>query len=140
MKLPYYTVITDKVEFADSKMCRIRLNSKYENHKALIAHEEMHVLQWYVGILLVSPASFAFAWYTPYDLIGLIGCALGFFAKGLAYTFSPKIRYELEIMAYRAQAQNSENAERSAKYLAGVIKRHYKTKETEEEILVRLLS
>lgn len=102
MKLPHYKVITDKVIFGDSKMCRIRINPHYTDDKGLLAHEERHVKQWYIS-MLISLVVCTGIW-----LLGYRDIALGLFIisacfKDLLYMIWPWFRLKLEIDAARAQ-------------------------------------
>lgn len=102
MKLPYYLKVTDEVTHADSKLCRIRINPKYKNNAGLIAHEEMHIKQWYwcmFPMLILC----VIAWFCGYQHIGFYGAIAAVFLKGLLYTFVPMVRLAFEVQAYRKQ-------------------------------------
>ena len=119
MKLPYYLKVTDSVKYADSKMCRIRINPDYENHEGLIAHEYEHVKQWYAFLAPFLIAAIV-CWFTYSEQIAIGITTFAFAAKDLAYTFIKPIRFELEARAYRKQleVQGPQNLEVFAKALA----------------------
>lgn len=119
MKLPYYLKVTDDVKYADSKMCRVRINPDYEDHKGLIAHEEEHIKQWYTFLIPLLIAA-AVCWFTYSEQIAVGIATFAFVAKDLAYTFIKPIRFELEARAYRKQleVQGPQNLEVFAKALA----------------------
>lgn len=110
MRLPYYTVITDKVKYGDSKLCRVRLNPAYADDKGLIAHEEKHIEQWYKSLLVVLFVC-AGLWAGGRADIAFIVGALGLSAKDLLYTFWPWFRLKMEVQAYKAQLQVSDRPE-----------------------------
>lgn len=64
IKLPYYKKVTEDVPVGDSKMLRIRLNPKYENHEGTVTHEETHIQHWYIGfiICLCIAIAVSFVW------------------------------------------------------------------------------
>lgn len=119
MKLPYYLKVTDDVKYADSKMCRIRINPDYENHEGLMAHEYEHVKQWYAFLAPFLIAAIV-CWFTYSDSIAIALAFFSLLAKGLAYTFIKGVRFELEARAYRKQleVQGPQNLEVFAKALA----------------------
>ena len=119
MKLPYYLKVTDKVKYADSKMFRIRINPKYEEHEGLMAHEYEHIKQFYtvfIPLMIIA----AFTWFNYRQDVGLVIGVLAFVCKDLAYTFIKKVRFALEARAYRKQleVQGPQNLEVFAKALA----------------------
>ena len=118
MKLPYYLKVTDKVKYADSKLCRVRINPKYKDHKGLLAHEEEHIKQWYTAMIPLLIIA-AITWFTYRQDLGLAIGVLAITAKDLAYTFIDKVRFKLEARGYRAQmkAMGSNNLEHYAKLL-----------------------
>lgn len=119
MKLPYYLKVTDAVKYADSKMCRVRINPDYEDHKGLLAHEEEHIKQWYTAMIPLLIIA-VITWFTYRQDLGLAIGVLAITAKDLAYTFIKRVRFELEARAYRKQleVQGPQNLEVFAKALA----------------------
>lgn len=134
----YYLKVTDKVKYADSKLCRIRINPQHKDDKGLMAHEEMHIKQWYafmLPLLLVT----IFTWFNYREDVALGLGLLAVLAKDLLYTAIPSVRYRLEIMAYREQVKHSKDKEVFADYLADVILEHYNTKDSKSKIVKKLL-
>lgn len=102
MNLPYYLKVTDSVKYADSKMCRIRINPDYEKHEGLMAHEEEHIKQWYsflAPFLIVAIV----CWFTYSEQIAIGLFFFSLMAKDLTYTLIKPARVWLEARAYRAQ-------------------------------------
>lgn len=134
----YYLKVTDKVEYADSKLCRVRINPSYKDDKGLIAHEEMHIKQWYafmLPLLLIA----TFSWFNYREDVALSVGMLAVFAKDLLYTTIPFVRYRLELMAYKEQLKHAPNREATADRFADVILEHYDTKDSKYKIVKKLL-
>ena len=118
--LPYYYKLSDKTKVGDSKLIRVRINPDYQDNDAVLAHEETHVLQWYVGCFIGLVLAVAVYWLTlsfnAAYWVGLIGIC----SKDLLYTFSKKARLYMEVSAYRAQMKKErvDYAELYAKYLS----------------------
>lgn len=119
MKLPYYLQVTDKVEYADSKMFRVRINPEYRDNAGLIAHEETHVMQWYMVFVPLMVLAIC-CWFIYRQDAALVLGVMAFTLKDLMYTFIPKARLYLEIEAHKAQmdAVNSINYEYYAELIA----------------------
>lgn len=119
MKLPYYLQVADAVKYADSKLCRIRINPDYENHEGLMAHEYEHVKQWYAVFLPLILAAII-TWLSGAKVFAIALAVLAILGKDLAYTFIRRVRFELEARAYRKQleVQGPQNLEVFAKALA----------------------
>ena len=135
MKPFYYLKVTDEVEYADSKMFRVRINPEYENHAGLIAHEETHVKQWYMVFIPLMVLAIC-CWFIYREDVAVVLGVLAFTLKELMYTFVPKARLYLEIEAYKAQmdAVDSINYD----YYAELICNHYNLNVDKEEVIERL--
>lgn len=119
MKLPYYLQVTDKVNFADSKLFRLRVNPKHVDDAGLIAHELTHVKQWY-ACMLPALSMCLVAWFMGYEQFGFYGSLASIFIKGLLYTFVPQARQLFEVQAYRKQieVEGDQHIEEYAELLA----------------------
>ena len=133
----YYLKVTDKVEFADSKLCRIRINPSFKGNKGLLAHEEMHVKQWYAFMLPLLVVA-AFLWFNYRQDVGLCVALLAIFAKDLLYTAVPRIRYELEVMAYREQVKHAADKAKAAEHFADIIIEHYDVPDSRQKLVNKL--
>lgn len=138
MILPYYLKVTDKVKYADSKLCRVRINPKYKKDKGLIAHEEAHIKQWYISMLPLMLVAL-FTWFNYREDVALGLGILAISAKDLVYTTIPSVRYRLELMAYRKQLEHAVDKEDTANRFAEVILEHYDTRDSKSEIVKKLL-
>lgn len=135
MKFPYYKKVTDKVEYADSKMFRVRINPEYQDNAGLIAHEEKHIEQWYTFFLPLAILAVC-SWFLYREDVGLCLAVLSFTLKDLLYTFVAKFRLWAEVKAHKSQmdAINSTNYD----YYAGLIANNYNIDINKEEV-VKLL-
>lgn len=119
IKLPYYKKVTEDVPVGDSKMLRIRLNPKYENHEGTVTHEETHIQHWYIGFIIclciAIAVSFVWGWNVAMWFV-----VLGVGLKDLLYTFSRKARLKMEVAAYKNQiaVEDGDYSELYAEYLA----------------------
>lgn len=134
----YYLKVTDKVKFADSKLCRIRINPAFKDNKGLIAHEEMHVKQWYAFMLPLLAVA-AFLWFNYRQDAGLAVAILAIFAKDLLYTISSRVEYELEVMAYREQVKHAVDKPKAAEHFADVIIEHHITNDSRDKLVSKLV-
>lgn len=134
----YYLKVTDKVKYADSKLCRIRINPSYKDDEGLIAHEEMHIKQWYAFMLPIMLVTI-FTWFNYRQDVALGLGLLAIFAKDLVYTVIPSVRYRLEVMAYREQVKHAIDKQKAAEHFADVILEHYDTKDSKSKIVKKLL-
>lgn len=81
----------------------IRIRPKYRNDKGIHVHEELHVTQWWCGVLIgllvaVALSFGSWAGYWPFALI--IGAGLHPLAYGAIWQY----RLMCEVACYRAQA------------------------------------
>jgi hypothetical protein len=140
MGLPHYVQITDKTEYGDSKLFRIRLNPKYKDDKGLFVHEYTHVKQWYVGLavgLVISLIVYLTSYRPDYTFYSL--CVAPFW-KGMAYTFIKPCRLYLEVAAFSNQItiEPVEHHEYFIEEYARSISENYNLSITKEESAKRL--
>jgi hypothetical protein len=127
MRLPHYVQITDKTEYGDSKLFRIRLNPKYKDDKGLMLHEYTHVKQFYTGLALgLVLAVFVYFTSNRLDFTFYSLCVAPFW-EGMAYTFIKPCRLFLELGAFAKQIsiEPKEQHEYLIKTYANIIAEKY---------------
>jgi hypothetical protein len=89
----------------------IRINPKYKGDKGLLAHEQVHVLQWLaVGFSVGLPLLVFTNW--------LVALCVAITAHDVLYHFVRKYRLHAEVMAFKKQLHHGGSVELAAAHLA----------------------